>query len=271
MFSYIGGKFRIGKWIRDYIPTDIETYVEPFSGAFWVFFNMELEKYPNLKRVVYNDFNPLNANLFACICDYKNFIEYIKDIPPQEKERFDEYQKHAFSTKFIFNPIKPDFQLGLEYIYVVTQVFSGSKPEKSGFIDLKEKYNCKFDSFRSRLCNPKFQKHFDRITAVHNGDFQEMIDRYDSEKTYFYTDPPYWKTENYYSNHDFDRNDHERLANGLKQMKGKFGLSYYDFPILSDWFPKDKYLWEVKAFKKAASAKLGIEQNDGYELLIKNY
>ena len=49
MISYIGGKARIGKWITPFIPTDIETYVEGFSGMFWVFFNMDLSKYPNLK------------------------------------------------------------------------------------------------------------------------------------------------------------------------------------------------------------------------------
>ena len=67
MFSYIGGKSRIGKWIQEFIPTDIETYTEPFSGAFWVFFNMELKKYPNLKEIVYNDKNNANANLFNCL------------------------------------------------------------------------------------------------------------------------------------------------------------------------------------------------------------
>jgi len=54
MISYIGGKARIGKWIKEYIPKDIETYVEGFSGMFWVFFNMDLKHYPNLKTVVYN-------------------------------------------------------------------------------------------------------------------------------------------------------------------------------------------------------------------------
>ena len=47
--SYIGGKSRIGTWIRNYIPNDIETFVEPFSGMFWVFFRLELSNYPNLK------------------------------------------------------------------------------------------------------------------------------------------------------------------------------------------------------------------------------
>ena len=47
MISYIGGKARISKWIVPFIPKDIETYVEPFSGMFWVFFKMDLSKYPN--------------------------------------------------------------------------------------------------------------------------------------------------------------------------------------------------------------------------------
>ncbi len=102
-------------------------------------------------------------------------------------------------------------------------------------------------------------------------DFADVINKYDSPTTYFYVDPPYWKTENYYSNHDFDRKDHERLADCLKEMKGKFSLSYYDFPILSEWFPKDQYKWETKEFAKAAAAKKGKPQTMGEELLIMNY
>ena len=72
-------------------------------------------------------------------------------------------------------------------------------------------------------------------------DFQTVIEKYDSEKTYFYVDPPYYIVGegNYYSNHEFNRQDHERLANCLKSIKGKFSLSYYDFPQLSEWFPKN--------------------------------
>ena len=52
MISYIGGKSIIGKWIRDYIPTDIETYVETFGGMFWVWFCMDNTW--DFKKVVYN-------------------------------------------------------------------------------------------------------------------------------------------------------------------------------------------------------------------------
>jgi DNA adenine methylase len=269
-FSYIGGKSRIGKWIKDYIPFDIETYLEPFGGAFWVYYNIEHEHYNKLNNVVYNDFNPLNTNLHLCIKNHAEFIGYIKDIPAQEKDRFIEYQNNAFNTDFEFNG-QPDYQKGLEYIYVVTQVFSGSKPETSNFIDLKGKYNSKFNSFRNKLTNPKWTKMFDSINNFENLDFGEVIEKYDSEKSYIYLDPPYYKTENYYSNHDFDNNDHERLANVLQNVKGKFALSYYYFPQLEEWFPRDQYVWVEKDFAKAASATKGKVQNKGKELLIMNY
>jgi len=106
---------------------------------------------------------------------------------------------------------------------------------------------------------------------VENLDFQDVIEKYDSPSTYFYVDPPYWKTENYYSNHDFDRDDHERLAIALNNAQGKFSLSYYDFELLHDWFPETKNRWEKKEFAKAAAAKKGTKQNMGEELLILNY
>jgi len=270
-FSYIGGKSRIGKWIKDYIPYDIETYIESFGGAFWVFFKLDIDKYKKLNKVIYNDFNPLNSNLFACIKNYDKFFNYIKDIPSQEEDRFYKYQQHSFNTKFKFDQDKPNYQLGLEYIYVVTQVFSGSKPETSKFINLKGKYRSKFDSFRDKLNNPKWQKLFDKIDIIENLDFEDSIKKYDSKTTFHYIDAPYYNTEKFYSNHNFEKKDHERLSKTLKSINGKFAMSYYYFDQLENWFPKNKYNWISKNFKKAAAAKIGKKQNDGIELLIMNY
>ena len=157
------------------------------------------------------------------------------------------------------------------YAYVLTQVFSGSKPETSSFIDLKGKYKSKYLTFRDKLSKPEWVEHFNRISEFRLGDFEDVIKEFDSPTTYFYVDPPYWKTENYYSNHDFDREDHERLADCLKGIEGKFSLSYYDFQLLNEWFPKEEYKWEKKEFAKAAAAKKGKTQNMGEELLIMNY
>ena len=138
-----------------------------------------------------------------------------------------------------------------------------------------------------KLKHPKYQEHFNKIDFVENLDFQEVIQKYDSPTTFFYMDPPYWKTENYYSNHDFDSEDHERLAITLKNIKGRFALSYYEFKELYEWFPEEtigvgvngqllmfqptQYKWARKTFKKTAAAKKDGTQNEGIELLIMNY
>jgi site-specific DNA-adenine methylase len=138
-----------------------------------------------------------------------------------------------------------------------------------------------------KLKHPEYRAHLERITFVENMYFGDVVKKYDSPTTYFYMDPPYWKTENYYSNHDFDRDDHERLANILKGVKGKFALSYYEFKQLREWFPEEefgvdkngqmmmfqptKYKWARETFKKAAAAKKDGTQNEGIELLIMNY
>jgi len=296
MISYIGGKARIGKWIVPFIPNDIETYVEGFSGMFWVFFNMDLKKYPNLKTVVYNDFNRLNANLFKCAKHYDRLWEElskypcqqlgVEDTPPEYEQMFRTYQKEVFNDELVIGN-EPNFDVAAKYVYVLTQVFSGSKPETSSYTDYKGKYRCKVLIFMDKLKHPEYRAHLDRITFVENMDFQKVVEKYDSPKTYFYMDPPYWKTENYYSNHDFDSNDHERLANTLKGIQGKFSLSYYEFKQLHEWFPENGvgvgkngqllmfeptgFKWAKETFKKAAAAKKDGTQNEGIELLIMNY
>jgi DNA adenine methylase len=240
---------------------------------------MDLKEFPNLKKVVYNDFNPLNYNLFKCVQNPSELLKAINAIdcqkfgeeptPPIYKEQFVRFQAEIFNEGFSLEP--GDYEVAAKYVYVITQVFSGSKPETSSFIDLKGKYKSKYLTFRDKLSKPDWIEHFLKITHVENMDFADVIKKYDSPTTYIYLDPPYWKTENYYSNHDFDREDHERLAICLKDVKGKFSLSYYDFPLLSEWFPKDQYSWEKKEFAKAAAAKKGTKQNMGEELLIMNY
>lgn len=294
MISYIGGKARIGKWIVPFIPKDIETYVEGFSGMFWVFFNMNLSDYPNLKTVVYNDFNKLNSNLFRWVKKYDELWEALShypcqqlgvvDTPPEYGEMFRKYQKEIFKDDLVITD-ENSLEIACKYVYVLCQVFSGSKPETASYMDYKGKYRCKVLVFMDKLKNPKYRKLFDKITFIENMDFAEVVRKYDSPTTYFYMDPPYWKTENYYSNHEFDANDHKRLADTIKSIEGKFSLSYYDFPQLHEWFPQynvsisknnqlslfdeTPYRWEKKEFSKAASTKK--EKNIGTELLIMNY
>ena len=271
MISYIGGKSRMSKWICEYIPEDIETYVEVFGGAFWVYINGDIHEKPKLKEVIYNDFNKYMVNLFECCRTPEEFYEFMIDLKAQNEKLFYKFQKEIFKNKDISKMELGDFEFGQKYSYIMTQVFSGLNAEKAKFIDLKGKYKSKFDSFRDKLIKPRFIKKLLKITQCENLSYDEVIAKYDSPKTYFYVDPPYWKTESYYSLHDFDVEDHKKLCTQLSNIKGRFSLSYYEFDLLSEWLPKDKFVWESREFVKAASASKGRKQRKGTEILVMNY
>ena len=280
MITYFGSKSRIGKWIVEFYPTDFETLVEPFSGAMWCYFNMDLSKFQNLKTVVYNDYNQLNSNLFRCAKEhdkfYEELIKYpcqqygVTDTPKEYREMFIEYQKEVFDSGLILRD-EPNYEIGAKYAYVLGQTFSGMMPQTSSYIDLKGKYRSKFLSFVNKFKNEKYIELLDRLTFIENTDFQDVIEKYDSLSTFYYLDPPYKFRETQYSNHNFIDETHERLMNVLKNTKGRWCLSYYDFPQLSEWFPKEQYHWEQKDFKKASGASKGKKQSTGTELLIMNY
>jgi DNA adenine methylase len=270
MISYIGGKSRMAKWICEHIPKDIETYVEVFGGAFWVYVKGDVHKSPKLKEVIYNDKNRFMVNLIQCCTEPVMFYEHIKRIESQDENLFYKYQKEINNTCDLGFP---DFSmdLGMKYAYIATQVFSGSKIMESKYIDLKDKYKCKFDSFRDRLLNLDIVNRLTKITKCENLDYIDCIMKYDGARTFFYLDPPYWKTENYYSNHNFDSHDHEIMAVLLNEIMGRFALSYYYFDDLEIMYPRKEYRWTSKEFSKAAGAKKGKKQNKGEELLIMNY
>ena len=280
MISYIGGKSKISKWIIPHIPTNIETYVEPFGGMFWVFFNLDLTKYPNLKEVVYNDFNSLNTNLFNCVKQYDELYDRLSVLPIQKKgvvedptpyiNLFKEYQQELFSPDLIITE-ENRMDIAVKYVYVLSQIYSGARPNTATFMYYKGKYQSKVISFMNKLKSKKFRKQFDSITFTENLDYNDVIDKYDSPTTYFYIDPPYHKKEKYYSNHQFGIQQHICLANKIKTIKGHFSLSYYEFEELNVWFPKDEYGWSTKEFSKASAAKKGAKQNQATELLIYNF
>ena len=173
--SYIGGKSKIGRWITPHYPKDIKTYSECFGGMFWCFFNMNINEFTKLSTVIYNDFNPLNANFFRCLRNPELLLieiekipcqeKYALSTPPEYKELFGTFQKKLFDAEFKVG-IEPDYEVAAQYAYILTQVFSGSKPEKSSYIDLKGKYKSKYLTFRDKLKNPNWVEKFKKIQVV---------------------------------------------------------------------------------------------------------
>jgi DNA adenine methylase len=104
-------------------------------------------------------------------------------------------------------------------------------------------------------------------TNLENQPFDIVILHYDRKGVFFYLDPPYVDAEDY-PGVVFLREDHVKLRDILKNIKGYFLLSYNDCEIVRELY-KDFYIVEVERLDNLAqSANPGKIYK---ELLIANY
>jgi len=294
MLSFFGGKSKMGEWIYQFIPKDIDTYAEPFSGSFWVYFNTKLD-YSHVKTVRYNDINRYTTNLFACAKDYNKFTSVIETaLKPggflyadkSDPVAFKEFYKNLYydfknNSQNTFleddNFVIPDYEVGMKYSFLITSAFNGCFPKAAGFSGVQDT-RLKLNAFQNKLKDIKYQKKLDKIKSFESIDFEEFITKYDDEKTFFYLDPPYEDPKdnrlNWYGVKDdskFGRLSHKRLADLLKGTKARWALSYYYYDDLEVWFPKDKFTWIEKDFFRSSASFSENKSTKGTEVLILNY
>ncbi len=262
MIAYVGAKKVQSSWIGNYIPIDIKTYVEPFSGMFWTYLmNPALSQ---CSTVVYNDFNKFNVNIWKCVQqNTPEFIKYLSTFKHNDKESI-----KLLKNKYLKSVVEfdiPDFKVAAEYAYILMYSFSG---DISGGV-VNKKTDC-IAGLIKKITDSKIARRISKITDILNDDCVGVIKRFDSPETLMYIDPPYWKTENLYGFHDFGRQDHYRLADTLSTCKSRWILSYYDFPEIEDMYPSDKYIYTRKEYIKSSSDQRGHKPKS-IEVLIMNY
>ena len=219
MIPYLGQKSNFYNFIVPNIPTDISVYSEPFGGGFSIFFCLDMEKYRDT-QFIYNDINKFNAELFHQLKD-DNFVDKISDIVVDES-KFYQIQKNLYSNNWT------SFEVAVNWLILLCCSSNRYDITNSEFGNDSE-----FEIIKVKL---KYRKnHFDRI-VVNNCDYKEIIEKYDSESTFFYLDPPYKSFEHYYINHNFTDESHEELSKILRGIKGKFALSYYYFSEIEKWY-----------------------------------
>ena len=295
MIPYIGGKQRMAPWIHsfynDFNPYMVNLYRCASSpkqlSKFIDSKNVPLQSGDNkspldeCRKFFYQCKDDMFASTFA-ITTLRKILED-KSIVKKERKALNETLDFArkrrtevngqISEKFgeKIKAGRKDQMAAMQYVFLLTNCFSGAAAVEATFTDDSKKNSSKFAAFHKKLNDEGNVRRLKNITACENMSFEEVIAKYDSPTTYFYCDPPYWNTEDYYSLHGFGREEHFQLMDCLHNMKGKFSLSYYDFDGLNDMYPKDQYKWETKEFVKASGARDGEAQSIGEEVLIMNY
>ncbi len=248
--SWVGGKKALREEIMIRFPIYCTRYIEVFGGGGWVLFYK-----PPSSFEVYNDFNPNLANLFRCVRDHPE--ELIKDLTYTLNSRTDfDNIRHIMKNKTEIPDIKR-----AAYFYQV----------------IRESYASGLDSFGSQphaMWNnfPLIHNACERLqrVVIENKDFEKLIGQYDRPESFFYCDPPYFATEDYYEDVGFTSDDHKRLANTLYNIQGKFLLSYNDCPEIRALYSKEGII--IESTTRLNNIAQRYEGGKQYaELLIANY
>ena len=256
--------------MAQFVPRRFKKYGEVFGGAMWFYIRTSIAN--NCESIYYNDFDPYMYNLFLCFKQYDEMLKRLEDVPTCDTKVFDKMLKTVQeNTNFEF----PNLDIGAAHIYLIAHVFSGMTGSlRNPKCKMMNKgYN--FDTMSGhavlkRLRKPEIRQKLHKIEAS-NLSYEAFIPMVDSKDTFLYLDPPYWKTEGYYREGDFSYSDHERLASMLNNTKCKWMLSYYNYPELNEWYPREKYVWKNRKYKKMATAFKGKEMPTGEEVIVMNY
>ena len=278
MFPYIGGKANHVKWLDPLFPVSgMTTFVEVFGGAGWV--GIRSKRILQCSTRVYNDFNIFIANIHECFrSKHIQLLQELESYPKSDPILYKQFQQDVFGNSSTV--ILGDVVLAAKYLYLQTQIFSGTTlglSTHSYFCDTASngKYGSKYDTIKDKLKNKTYTDRLTGVTQVENMDCIDLIKKYDSPTTFFYVDPPYFKKEYLYTA-EFPDTKHLELADTLKNAQGKWCLSYYDFPELEQWYPKDQYHWHSQDVFRWSSTRGHKQENykknsRGTEIAVLNY
>ena len=247
--GWVGGKNHLKKQIISLIPDDTERYIEVFGGAGWVLFGKE--QHPKQMEV----FNDIDSNLINLYRQIKYSCEELqKEIDwLQSRELFFEYRKQIEQDV----PLT-DLQRAARYLYLIKCSFGSTK---SSFATAPKSL------VRIADILPAYKQRLNKV-IIENRDFEQLIKTYDRSKALFYLDPPYVKTEKYYTAYEFTTEDHKRLKSILNGIKGRFILSYNDCEFIRDLYKDYSVIYVDRLNLLSANTN---NQQRFKEIIITNY
>ena len=280
--SRVGNKSSILHILYAVFPLNYCRFIDVFGGSGSVLLGKpEIHPFE-----VYNDFDRNLANLFHCMkertvatirelgfCNLNSREDFIAIRRFFDHEQFsDEYLSEelkltelsfpvpeAGELKEIRTRITKDYDVRRAAMFLKLLRYSYSSSCKSFAsqpFDIRKLFGL-IQELENRMAN----------VVVENQDFETLIRHYDRNDAFFYLDPPYFSTEDMYVV-EFGWDDHVRLHNTLKNINGKFLLSYNDCPEIRELYKGFPMLDFSRTHSMAQRYDAGKEFK---ELLIGNY
>jgi len=253
-FGWVGGKSKLADEIISLFPSH-RLYVEVFAGALNILYKKRPPQSSKQAEIV----NDINVELI-------NLHRVIKMNP----QSLSAYLNELLISRNLFNNIrdgklKPRNKLerAAFYYYLIAQSF-GSKGDNFA---MQAKTSRPRDIYRGFTIWSRRLK----FVTVENMSFEKLISEYNQDDAFFYCDPPYFGTEDYYKNTGgFGIEEHIALRDSLVEAKGKFLVSYNDHPFIRDLY-KDYRIKQSKEIDYTLGANVHERKKKVSEIYIMNY
>jgi len=230
-FGWYGGKFSHLRWLLPLLP-QAHHYCEPFGGSAAVLLNRE----PSPVET-YNDLDGEVVNFFRVLREQKEPLLEAIGLTPFSRQEFE----LALQT----NDDVPDLERARLFFVRARQVRTGLAQTASA----GRWAHCRMTS-RAGMAGSvsRWLGSVDGLDAIalrllrvqiENRPAVKVIQRYDSESTLFYCDPPYPHSSRGDSKaYGFEMTDEEhiKLAQVLQQVKGKVAISGYYCPLMNELY-----------------------------------
>lgn len=239
VLRWFGGKWILADWIISHFP-EHRVYVEPFGGAGSV-----LMKKPRSYAEVWNDLDDSVWSLFKCLQTLDTTIDLRNSIEATP------YARREFELAHVHHPdpVEKARRLIVRSFMGFGADSASNLASKTGFRSNSNRlgttpahdwinYPAQLNEFHNRL----------KGVIVENKDAFDLMLQHDGEKTLHYLDPPYThdtRRSGRYK-HEMSMDEHRKLIDFVKTMKGHVIISGYDNPLY------DELGWEKKTRKAFA-------------------
>lgn len=238
-----------------------QTYCEPFGGSGALLLNK-----PASPVEVFNDIDGNLMNLFTVVRDHQQeFADRIEGLL-YSRELYETWRRPIVEGRED-NPADP-IERAVQFYYVIRSAFF-SHPRKGWRMERGGK-NPRRHPFSLWAGVKQLDEIASRLTHVYidHVDFRRCFRNWDSPRTFFFVDPPYYGAEPYL--HTLSPQDHQDLAAILAKTQGKWLLTYNDVAVIRRLyakFPKQRIRQPLSHYK----VELGEKRPCWTQLIIRNF
>ncbi len=221
LIKWSGGKSDEISFFEKYFPPQYDLYIEPFVGGGSVFFHLR----------------PQNAVISDVHKELVDFYQSLKDNQAQEIYRFMKTHPNTEETYYHVRDkmsIQSPLDNAKRFYYLRKTCYRGMlRYNKSGG------FNIPFGRYKTMNFEDLQDPHYTSLlqrTEIQCCEFTKIFEQYNDPKYFMFLDPPYDSTFTDYGYCQFGKDEHEQLAQCIKNTKTKCIMVIGKTPLIEQLY-----------------------------------